>query len=270
MPSGRPAGHAEADDLRDEHGDRLAEHGGLGLDAADAPAEHGEAVDHGGVGIGADQRVGIGDGAAVHLVGPHGLGEVFEVDLVADAGAGRHDAEIAEGGLAPAQEGIALAVALVFPVDVHLEGAGIAEFVDHDRVVDDQIDRHQRVDARRIAAERHHGVAHGGEVDHRRYAGEILHQHTRRAEGDLAVAGPRAEPGRHGADVVGGNRAAVLVAEQVFQQHLQREGQAGNAVEAVLLGIGQAVVLVGRAPDSQGAPRFETVERRGHVLFTPR
>ena len=54
------AGELVADDLRDQHGDGLAEHGGLGLDAADAPAEHAEAVDHGGVGVGADQRVGIG------------------------------------------------------------------------------------------------------------------------------------------------------------------------------------------------------------------
>ena len=55
------AGELEADDLRDQHGDGLAEHGGFGLDAADAPAEHAEAVDHGGVGVGADERVGIGD-----------------------------------------------------------------------------------------------------------------------------------------------------------------------------------------------------------------
>jgi hypothetical protein len=41
--------------------DRLAEHGGFRLDAADAPAEHAEAVDHGGVRIGADAGVGIGD-----------------------------------------------------------------------------------------------------------------------------------------------------------------------------------------------------------------
>ena len=51
---GQLAGQLEADDARDEHGDRLAEHRGLGLDAADAPAEHAEAVDHGGVRVGAD------------------------------------------------------------------------------------------------------------------------------------------------------------------------------------------------------------------------
>ena len=55
------AGQLEADDLRDQHRDRLAEHRRLGLDAADAPAEHGEAVDHRGVRVGADERVGIGE-----------------------------------------------------------------------------------------------------------------------------------------------------------------------------------------------------------------
>ncbi len=40
---------------------RLAEHGGLGLDAADAPAEHAQAVDHGGVRVGADERIGVSE-----------------------------------------------------------------------------------------------------------------------------------------------------------------------------------------------------------------
>ena len=48
--------------------------------------------------------------------------EIFEIDLVADAGAGRHDAEIAEGLLAPFQELVALLVALVFELDVAGEG----------------------------------------------------------------------------------------------------------------------------------------------------
>ncbi len=58
------AGQVEADDLGDQHRDRLAEHGRLGLDAADAPAEHRQAVDHGGVAVGADHGVGIGHGVA--------------------------------------------------------------------------------------------------------------------------------------------------------------------------------------------------------------
>jgi hypothetical protein len=63
-PSLQLAGELEADDFGDQHGLRLAEHGGLGLDAADAPAEHAEAVDHGGVAVGADQRVGIGESSS--------------------------------------------------------------------------------------------------------------------------------------------------------------------------------------------------------------
>ena len=51
----------EADDFGQQHRERLAEHRGFRLDAADAPAEHGEAVDHRGVAVGADQRIGIGD-----------------------------------------------------------------------------------------------------------------------------------------------------------------------------------------------------------------
>ena len=42
---------------------------------------------------------------------------------MADAGAGRHDAEIVEGALAPFQEAIALAIALIFEIDIVLERA---------------------------------------------------------------------------------------------------------------------------------------------------
>ena len=104
---------------------------------------------------------------------------------MADAGAGRHDAEIAERLLAPFQEFVALLVALVFELDVAGEGQRRAELVDDDRMVDDEIDRHQRIDLLRIAAERGHGVAHRGEIDDRRHAGEVLHQHAGRTIGDL-------------------------------------------------------------------------------------
>ena len=104
----------EADDLRDEHRDRLAEHRRLGLDAADAPAEHAEPVDHRRVRVGADERVGERD--AVALVDD--AREVLEVDLVDDARARRDDLEVVERALAPAQERVALAVALELELGV--------------------------------------------------------------------------------------------------------------------------------------------------------
>ena len=265
------AAQLEADHFGDQHGDRLAQHGRFRLDAADAPAEHGEAVDHGGVAVGADQGVGIGDGLADLLLalddlgrllgGPHHLRQILEVDLVADAGARRHHAEIRERGLAPAQEGVALAVALVFQLDVLLEGAGSGEIVDHHRMVDDEIDGRERIDLLRIAAQLDHRFAHGGEVDHRRHAGEILHQHPRRAIGDLAVGALLLEPRADRLDVLLADRAAVLVAQQVLQQHFQRVGQAREVAEPGLLGRLQAEIIVGLPAHGEGFAGFETIKR---------
>ena len=152
--------------------------------------------------------------------------QVLDVDLVHDAGLGRHDAEVAERVLAPAQEHVALAVALVLEVGVQLERAGGAEVIDLHRVVDDELDRLQRVDARRVAAERGDAVAHRRQVDHARHAGEVLQQHPRRHERDLAVGVRRGRvPAGQRADVLGLHERAVLAPQQVLEQDAQRERQ---------------------------------------------
>ena len=51
---------------------------------------------------------------------------------------------------APAQEVVALDIAFVFAVDILAGAVAMAEMVDHDRVVDDQVDGVQRVDLRGI------------------------------------------------------------------------------------------------------------------------
>ena len=182
---------------------------------------------------------------------------------MADAGAGRHDAEIRERARRPFQEFVALLVLLVLFLDVLLERVLVAEEIHRDRMVDDEIDRHQRIDLLRVAAEMVHRVAHRGEIDHRGHAGEVLHQHARRAERNFAVGGLVLEPRREGLDVLLGDGAAVLVAQHVFQQHLQREGQPRDALEAVLFGDRQAVIGVGLAADLESPAALETIER-GH------
>src|SRR5690606_26970695 len=52
---------AEADHFGNQHRYWLTEHGRFRLNAADAPAEHAEAVDHGGVRVGTNQGVGEGE-----------------------------------------------------------------------------------------------------------------------------------------------------------------------------------------------------------------
>ena len=128
------------DHLWDQHGDRLSQHGGLGLDSADAPPQHAQAVDHGGVRIGANQRVRISDRAArsASLHENHAR-QIFQVHLVNDASIGRDDGEVPESSLSPAQEGIALLVAEKFELGIELKCLRRAEFVHLHRVVDDQL-----------------------------------------------------------------------------------------------------------------------------------
>ncbi len=179
------AGELEADHGRDEHADRLAEHGGLGLDAADTPAEHPEPVDHRGVAVGADQRVRVGQPAVGGVPGEDHPCEVLQVDLVDDPGVRRDDGEVVEGRLAPPQELVALTVAAELQLGVAGEGVRATEDVRDDRVVDHQLGGRQRIDLRRVPAEGHHGLAHSGEVDHARHPGEVLHDHPSRCELDL-------------------------------------------------------------------------------------
>ncbi len=52
--------HAETNNLRDQHRDRLAQHGSLGFNSADAPAEYAQSINHRGVRVSSDQGIGIG------------------------------------------------------------------------------------------------------------------------------------------------------------------------------------------------------------------
>ena len=250
LPFQPAAGHR-----RHRHGDGLAQHRRLGLDAAHPPAQHGQRVHHGGMAVGADQGVGKGH----TVLAPHHAGEVFQVDLMADAGAGRHHAQAVEGALGPAQEAIAFQVALHLQGRVTGEGAGAAEAVHLQRVVDHQIDMGERVDAPAVSPPRFHGVAHGGQVGDGGNAGKVLHQHPSRAEGDLLAARPPPAPAGDGADVVARHRVAVLVAQQVLQQDLQRNRQARKIAQAVAGGL-QAEHGPGPAAGGERAAGIEAVE----------
>ena len=128
-------------------------------------------------------------------------------------------------------------------------------------MVDDEIDRSERVDLLRVAAELRHCVAHGGKVDHGGNAGKVLHQHAGRAEGDFAVALAFLEPERDAANVVGGDRAAIFVTQQILEQDLERERQVGDTGQPVSLGLLEVEIVVFIAVDVERAPAIEAVER---------
>ncbi len=108
----------------------------------------------------------------------------------------------------------------------------------------------QRIGAVGVGAHGGQGVAHGGEIDHAGHAGEILQQHARGHEADFLGVGA----GDAAGDVsmsAALNAAAVFVAQQVFEQDLGGEGQAGDVADAVFFQRGEAEVAIFRVAHAQ-------------------
>ena len=159
---------------------------------------------------------------------------------------------------APAQELVALAVAGELDIGVALQGQLGAEEIDLDRVVDDQIDQDQRVDPLGVAAEQLDGIAHGGQIDDARDAGEVLHDDAGGHEGQIARVGVGGLPAGQTLDVIFGDEIAIDVAQNGFEQNLDGEGQARQAGGQAQLGqAGQTVVLVLGVELSAGAEGVE-------------
>ena len=262
-PSGSRSTNRNPTTSGNQHGDRLAEHRGLGFDPAHAPADDTETVDHRGVRIGTDERVGIRHRLAVGHLAEDDPGEVFEIDLMDDAGVGRDDAEVIEGFLAPAEERVALAVAAELEGRVQVGRVALHIVVDLHGVVDDEFDRLQRVDLAWIAAELDDAVAHGRQVDNCRHSGEVLEQHPGRREGDLLLRAGTDIPAGQRLDVVRIDEPRVLAAQQVLEQDLQRVRQPRDVGKTGLLKRGQAEDVEGVAPDGDRSARVERV-LRGH------
>ena len=94
----------EADDLWNQHRNRLTQHRRFGLDATDSPTQHAQPVHHGRVGVGSDQRVRVRLQHAILFDPEDDSCQVFQVDLVNDPGVWRDHLEIVKGILSPAQE----------------------------------------------------------------------------------------------------------------------------------------------------------------------
>ena len=179
----------QLDHGRNEHGDGLPESRGLGLDAADAPAHDANAVCRGRVGVGANERVKAGNRPLERGegVGRHHAAEALDVELVADAGSGRDDPDVAEGLACPLEEREALVVALCLELLVLLARVLLAGDVGDDRVVHDEGAGDVGVNARGVSPTLYHGIAHGGEVHKDRNSCEVLKQHAGGHELDLGA-----------------------------------------------------------------------------------
>ncbi len=95
-------------------------------------------------------------------------------------------------------------------------------------MIDDEIDRHQRIDLGWIAAKMLHGVAHGGEIDHGGDSGEVLQKNSAGSEGNLPARLILGFPGGQRLNVLGTHGFPVFRAEQILQQDFQAIRQMGG------------------------------------------
>ena len=173
--------------FRNEHGDRLAEHCGLRLDAAYTPTQHTQSIDHRGVGVSAHDSIRVGHLGAVQITTENNAREILDIDLMNDPGRWRDDAEVTERCLTPSQKCVALSVSAVLQLRIILQRLRLTEVIHHDRVIDNQIRGRKRVDPVRISLQAGHGFTHRREIHHRRHTGEVLHQHAGRRESNLGL-----------------------------------------------------------------------------------
>ena len=259
---GKRTRQLEADDLGNQHRHRLTEHRRLGLDAADAPAQNTQPVDHRGVGIGPEQRIGIRQRLLARRTGrgEDDPGQILQVDLVDDSGIGRNDLEILEGILAPAEERVPLTVAAELEVGVDRECRDAPRLVHLHRMVNHKLDRLQGIDLSGLPPHLPHRIPHRGQVDHGGHPREVLQQDAAGAEGDLPIGLRPRVPCGQTADVVGRDRRSIFVAQQVLQQHLEGERQSRHVKPLRAQGV-EPVIVVGLPIDGEGRQRFE---RLGH------
>ena len=203
--------------------------------------------------VGADEGIGNGDGELFRTRGrriiaeKHAAGEVFEVHLMNDPDRRRNDAEVLECLLPPAEEGVALGVALELDGDVLLQRPVGAEVVDLNGVIDDQIDRHQRVDLSRVSPQPLHRRAHRREIDDARHAGEVLEDDTRGLERNLRLCRLDGVPCCQRPDVGLGHLVVVAGSQQRLEDHPDRIGKPG--------GVGHPRVVQRPQPVERGRPR---------------
>ena len=210
--------------------------------------------------VGPDQRVGVVH--AVFLV--HAARQIFEIDLMHDADAGRHDLERVERLHAPFHELVALIVALELELHVQVECVLRAVIIDHHRVIDDEIDRDERLDQLWILAEILRDVAHRGEVAQQRHAREVLQHDAGDDEGNFVDAFARRFPFGELANVLFGDLLAVAVAEHAFQHDPNRHGQPRNVAEARFFECRQRIQLAGCAgSEAEFLKALEGVVRHG-------
>ena len=213
--------------------------------------------------VGADARIGERQVFTINVASVNDLREVLDVDLVNDSRSGRNHLEIVECRLTPAKELVALAVSLIFNLDVAFESVFAAKKVGNDRVVDDQFSGSERVNFFGVSAQFCHSFAHGCKVDDARNTREILHHHSGWSELDFGVRFGVRIPVSEGTNLISGDIGAIFGAKKVLEKNLQTVREPVGTVDRV-----EPKKRVVAALHGQGGLGTERINAHSKLLLT--
>ena len=232
------AAQVHTHDLRHQESDRLAEHAGLCLNATHTPGHNTQPVNHGGVGIGTHQCVRIVNAVFLH----DAAGQVFQIHLMDDTGAGRDDGECLECLLSPFQELVALRIAFKFAGEVLLVGFREAGPVYLHGVVHYQIHGDKRFHVVGVCPQILHGRTHGCQINQQRHTGQILQDDASHGERNFIAARVLRIPCGQIGDVLLRDLEPITVAQKAFQHNAERNGHAVDAGVSCLCQCRQGVI----------------------------
>ena len=234
-----PAGQLDADDIRQAHPRRAAQHHVLRFQAANTNRDHTQRVDVRGVAIGA--HAGIREGYAVLHVDHRR--HLLQVDLVHDAVARRNHVHVLERLLGPVDEVETVFVAAILDGAVLLERLRIVATAFHrQRVIDDQLHRHHRIDLGRVAALVGDRITQAGQVHQRGLAEDVVAHHACREPREVEVATALDQLLQRIAE-----RGRIASAHQVLGQHARGVRQGGIGAGLDRIDSGARVEIVQRA-----------------------
>jgi hypothetical protein len=102
-------------------------------------------------------------------------------------------------------------------------------------MVDHQVNRHQGVDALGVSSQASDRGAHGSQIDDSRDAGEILHDHPRRAKRQTRPVLRFRLPIGQIDHILAGDLLLITLAQERFQHDPQGERQPAQLDQAIFL-----------------------------------
>ncbi len=167
---------------------------------------------------------------------------MLEVHLMDDPDAGRHHTEGFKSLLTPFEEFVALAVTLKLILQVRGKGQIASGSVHLNRMVNHQINRHERLDLFRVATLLLHGIPHCSEVHQQGHTREILQYDPGHHKRDFHRLWLPCVPVCQGLHIPLTDLAAIAIAQHRLQHDPDTHRQTRDRAHTLFLQLRQRII----------------------------